>query len=126
MVHIFTNGAIGDAPAGQSDLRRFKFEKPKEAVVDATSKKIATLGEFIKTTSADKLYAHASLAAKGVPPAVFAVQKSMCYTAAGGSASEETAAIKCASESQKLNLLWAVACVVGQIVMKKGEDFVLK
>ena len=30
VVHIFASGAIGDAPAGQSDLRRFKFEKQKK------------------------------------------------------------------------------------------------
>ena len=126
-VDVEANKAVADA------LHAFKFTKPKDLVVNYTSKTVVTLGEVIKSSGADKMFGHAAFT-KGVPPPTFAVKKEMMYHPKEA----EIALTVAAKASQKLTLMWAVTCLggkispkgvaivpSGQITLKSGQDFVL-
>ena len=127
-VDVESNGEVA------ATLHPFKFEKPKDLVVNHADKTVTTLSEFIKANGADKLFAHGTFT-KGNPPPTFVMKKAMFCHPQGTAAAASVAA---AMTSPKLNTLWSVCCVSGkvtpkdlvvvpraQITLKPGQDFAL-
>ena len=74
-------------------------------VVDQTSNTVMSLGDVIKSSDAEALFAHGSFP-KGSPPSTFQSKKGMAFIP---KETEEFAKIKTAVEnSGKLDLLWVV------------------
>ena len=131
----FSAGSV-DVEANQAitaSLFAFHFSKPRVNVVNHGAKSVTSLGEFIKSENADKLFCHAAFT-KGNPPPSFVVKKDMYYHGPNA----EMAAIQAAIASPKLSVLWSVACITGkvtpkgvailpasQIALKAGQDFIL-
>lgn len=129
----WSNGSVDSH--GDAALPQFKFEKPKDLVVDFGTQTVVSLGDFIKKYSADKLFGHAPFT-KGVPPTSFAAkEKQFRYKP---HSSEDAKHMSMALACEKGLFLWLVACTEGkitpkglgllnksQVIVKTGEDFVL-
>jgi hypothetical protein len=114
VLYSFSTGMIDEKHKNEGHM--FKFTKPKEKVLDGTTMVETTLGDFIKQSGADKLFAHNSFT-KGVPPASFVMKKENRYHPKEGCESE-LAIIAAVGKAPKTGLVWVVGCVAGKVQPK--------
>ena len=112
--YSFSTGMIDEKHKNEGHM--FKFTKPKEKVFDGTTMVETTLGDFIKQSGADKLFAHNSFT-KGVPPASLVMKKENRYHPKEGCESE-LAIIAAVGKAPKTGLVWVVGCVAGKVQPK--------
>jgi len=133
ILHNWIDGNIDKEE--DTSLPLFKFEKPKELVIEYNTQLVMTIGDLIKKNSADKMYHHAPFA-QGVPPTCFVAKDSM--TRFKPKQLETVEHLRKAAACEKAQLLWSVVVskgklvpkgvaltTKGQIILKPGEDFEL-
>ena len=122
---VLKRGSVDEPTAIEADAVAFAFSKGSDPVVDVVGEKptVTTIGDFIRTHRACKLYVHGAFA-PGAPPTAFVVKKRMVFRLER-EAEEDKRIIAGAQQARSTSLVWAVGVAEDKKVTPVGLAVVL-